>query len=471
MKKMFLDDLPKINKRIDWINSIGYKVNFIYNDYNGEVEILKYNKDTNTICIKYNKKLFYFFVGHFRNCLIGKMFYTYVIENSNLMTEWNYSKNNILNYYPDKITIGSTKKVWWICNYGHEWFTGVNNRSNSNCPYCYGRFPIIGINDLNTTHPHLIKYFKNKSLATTTTKNTHKKAIMICPDCGYENNIPIYYLAKNGFSCNICGDKLSYSEKFLYMLLIQCNINFIREYSKAQSNWIKDNKRYDFYFECNNKKYIIETNGMQHYKYGFETCGGRTLEEEKENDRIKRELALSNGIDEYIELDCRKSELEWIKNSIMNSNLPYILNFKEETIDWIECNEKAIKNFIKIVCEFYETNKYIKTNKQIAYEMKISNTTLYKYVKHGELLGWCERNTSKVKVICLNYNKIFESIVEAKKWCLHGSKIGACCQHKCNYAGIHPYTSEKLQWMYLKEYESLGNDYKHKLINLKGGVI
>lgn len=49
----------------------------------------------------------------------------YVI-NSPLINEWNWEKNNELGFYPDKITLGSGKKVWWICNdCGLEYVTQV----------------------------------------------------------------------------------------------------------------------------------------------------------------------------------------------------------------------------------------------------------------------------------------------------------------------------------------------------------
>ena len=44
-------------------------------------------------------------------------------------------------------------------------------------------------------------------------------------------------------------------------------------------------------------------------------------QEQREIDRIKRELALKNGISEYIELDCRYSDKNYIKESIIKSNL------------------------------------------------------------------------------------------------------------------------------------------------------
>lgn len=61
----------------------------------------------------------------------------YVISNPKLMKEWDWEKNNILGFTPDKTTIGSAKKVWWKCEMGHSWQSTVNHRSSGkNCPNC-----------------------------------------------------------------------------------------------------------------------------------------------------------------------------------------------------------------------------------------------------------------------------------------------------------------------------------------------
>lgn len=49
--------------------------------------------------------------------------------------QWNYLKNGDLK--PTQVTYGSSKKVWWKCDNGHEWITSINNRTRGrNCPYC-----------------------------------------------------------------------------------------------------------------------------------------------------------------------------------------------------------------------------------------------------------------------------------------------------------------------------------------------
>lgn len=56
-----------------------------------------------------------------------------------LAKQWHPTKNGDLQ--PIDITKASNKKVWWICDKGHEWQATINNRSmrGTGCPYCAGR--------------------------------------------------------------------------------------------------------------------------------------------------------------------------------------------------------------------------------------------------------------------------------------------------------------------------------------------
>ena len=52
-----------------------------------------------------------------------------------LAAEWHPSRNGDL--YPDSVTAGSSKKVWWRCERGHEWEAKVVSRKRGfSCPYC-----------------------------------------------------------------------------------------------------------------------------------------------------------------------------------------------------------------------------------------------------------------------------------------------------------------------------------------------
>jgi hypothetical protein len=74
-----------------------------------------------------------------------------------LLTEWNQERN--LDILPSELSIGSGKKVWWVCNLGHEWQAPVGTRvqRNSGCPYCAGVLLLEGFNDLATRNPDLAK--------------------------------------------------------------------------------------------------------------------------------------------------------------------------------------------------------------------------------------------------------------------------------------------------------------------------
>lgn len=55
-----------------------------------------------------------------------------------LAEQWNQVKNGKLT--PRDVTSGSSEKVWWKCQYGHEWQAVIIHRHRGNgCPYCSGR--------------------------------------------------------------------------------------------------------------------------------------------------------------------------------------------------------------------------------------------------------------------------------------------------------------------------------------------
>jgi hypothetical protein len=50
--------------------------------------------------------------------------------------QWHTTKNGKLT--PNDVTTGSSKKIWWLCNEGHEWQTSIKHRINgSGCPHCF----------------------------------------------------------------------------------------------------------------------------------------------------------------------------------------------------------------------------------------------------------------------------------------------------------------------------------------------
>ncbi|MED3832373.1 zinc-ribbon domain-containing protein [Peribacillus frigoritolerans] len=60
------------------------------------------------------------------------------IVNPALAQEWHPTKNGELN--PTEVSAASNKRVWWLCEKGHEWEAKIGNRHllERGCPYCSG---------------------------------------------------------------------------------------------------------------------------------------------------------------------------------------------------------------------------------------------------------------------------------------------------------------------------------------------
>jgi hypothetical protein len=58
------------------------------------------------------------------------------VKSPELAKEWHPLKNNELR--PEMFLPRSNKKVWWLCEYLHEWQASIDNRFNgTNCPVCW----------------------------------------------------------------------------------------------------------------------------------------------------------------------------------------------------------------------------------------------------------------------------------------------------------------------------------------------
>jgi len=74
-----------------------------------------------------------------------------------LKDRWNWTRNTHLD--PSKLSKGSEKRAWWICERGHEFEKQIFNMVRSGCPYCSNRAVLAGYNDLATVRPDLALEF------------------------------------------------------------------------------------------------------------------------------------------------------------------------------------------------------------------------------------------------------------------------------------------------------------------------
>ena len=90
-------------------------------------------------------------------------------------------------------------------------------------------------------------------------------------------------MTRYGFSCLVCGDNISFPNKFIRNMLKMLNIPFVSEW---KDSWT-EGKRYDVKFEKEGQNILVEMDGGFHKR----ETQYKTLKTNQETDRLKDELA------------------------------------------------------------------------------------------------------------------------------------------------------------------------------------
>lgn len=459
-----MDDIPKDNRGFfDWKNSIGKKIKFVYDEIQGELPIVNYfvENKRNYIMTEYNNANFRLWIGDISKCKLGSLLGKY-------KTDFMYSLGEIIKTGKNgklkiikqtKMKIGKRSLKAYICEClvcGDTFEKTEDELKRNGCAVCSGRKILKGYNDLWTKRPDIANLLKFPARGHIIGRASNTKEILICPDCNYEQTQTINNVYRQGYSCKKCGDGVSYPEKFMTNFLLQLEIKFTTQESFEWS----ENKRYDFFIPS--LKCIIETHGEQHYRdCGFE----RTLEEEQENDKLKESLARANGIDNYIVIDCRKSELEWIRDSILNSNLVKYCNL--HNVDWKACDKSATESNVKVASGLWETGNTIS---KISNILKVHEGTVRTYLKRGSALGWNSYDPkiesekgikkmakmNKLQIVQLSINgeyiRSFNGIKEASKEVkTSDSNISCVLKGRTKTAGGY-------KWVYKEDYDKYSKE-------------
>jgi ribosomal protein S27E/very-short-patch-repair endonuclease len=507
-QEIFLDNLPHggkkniSNKRINWEKSIGYKVKFIYDDIEGWIEIINYNKKTRRLSIKYNKNIMDIGTGNFQNCQLGKMLNKITKEfKIEIGTRLKDEKRDITIINRKKIPIYDeegnikyfNKYYKYKCNIcGFDGCKHYNTKDSSykeefwvkeshlfgkksvGCACCANSAIVKGINDIATTHPCLVKHFVNIEDAYNHSYGSSDKILVKCPNCGCKKEMKIFDVANFKFSCSKCGDGIKYPNKYGFNLLEQLNLKFICEYSPKWCNYFFKNKIrqgiYDFYFILNNKEYILEMDGHFHNRDNY--MSGQTAEESKYIDGEKDRLANEHGI-KVIRIDCNYTDItkrfEYIKNSILNNDIMKIL-FDLNKINWLNVEQFLLNTRVKEVCNLW--NSGIKNVTDITVITKLSSSAVRSYLKNGLELGWNDYNpkeesrksaekNNKLKqkpLKCTTINKVYESITDCSKKSfidfginISQSSIGKSCRTNIPFKGYEFKYITKEEYSILKE--------------------
>lgn len=259
-----------------------------------------------------------------------------------ILGKWNYKRNTSIT--PMDVTAGSNKKVWWICEKGHEWQSSVQKIVNVGvCPVCCGQRVEVGYNDLATLNPELAKEWhpvKNGDLLPIhfTPGSSKVKIWWLCPK-GHEYQATIANRT-NGTGCPICKkeQKTSFPEQAIFY--------YLGKIAHAKNRYLYEGKtEIDIYLP----DYRI---GIEYDGYYYHTGRESLLKEQKKDKllltkgitiiRIKevKDLSLYHDTDKLIY--CRNiGDYSWLKEVILKilERLPitnnYILDidFKRDSSD------------------------------------------------------------------------------------------------------------------------------------------
>ena len=122
-----------------------------------------------------------------------------------------WSARNTLS--PTEVTTGSHKRVWWVCEKGHEWEAQIDTITvlGCGCPYCAGKRAIPGETDLATLRPDLMEEWDNEKNTLDPreiTVGSHDKAWWKCK-LGHKWQAAVFSRTReNSAGCPYCTGRL-----------------------------------------------------------------------------------------------------------------------------------------------------------------------------------------------------------------------------------------------------------------------
>lgn len=349
----------------------------------------------------------------------------------------------------DDVYVNAITPMTFYCSKGHRWPAKLGNvtHNHQGCPYCSGRYPIVGETDLWTTNPEIAMLLLNKDDGYRFTQYSGQKTNFICPNCGEVLNRSVHNVSQKGLSCSVCGDGISYPNKFMASMLSQLKIHYIPEFHIDGAGY-----RYDFYIPSHNM--IIEMHGRQHYEDWVRV--NSSFEEVQLNDKLKFDFALSIGVQKYICIDARNSDVNYIASHIKSSELKDV--FDLSLVDWRKCGYYASGSLVHSAAQLYNERH---SPDEIATILKVSVSTVYHWLTKAtelKLCDWVKGKgflNDKRSIILLNTNEEFNSVsIGGRKYNIPIQNISKTCQKTRAYAGIHPDTGEPMVWRYIEDYDA-----------------
>ena len=478
-----LSKLPKlggVNNKIEWNDCFNIDVNFKFKEHKGILHIIK-PLPNRKMLVLYNGKEHEIYRDDLRDCkltyIVGDKTHEFMYnEGQKLKTRYGYveiakqiyiTRNNgykLKGYIVHCLVCDDVFKIL-------EDKISILDEDSIVCPVCRGDKVKIGYNDMWTTDPEKAKLLLNPEDGYKYMKSANKPKLKFkCPYCGTIIKItPNEFDRNGGLSCPKCSESISYPNKYMFCLLQQLKIKFENEISFDWSN----GRKYDFYIKSKNT--IIEMHGEQHYKeMSFSKHGARTLQEEQENDKFKELIAKENGIENYIIIDCRKSNYNYITNNVLNSKLKDIINLADLNFDLLK--QESESPHVKLIADLW--NDGIHDINELAKLANISKKRIRILLNRAKEIGLCDYNPEETvqiafdnalktkyqiyskPVFCNKYNLAFGNETILRK--VFKNKFSISLQrsniHKC-LTGERNHT-HNLTFKYITKQEF--NEYKNK---------
>lgn len=294
--------------------------------------------------------------------------------------------NNKLNWKWYKYTCNK-------CGWTEGWIKEANLKVGDGCSCCYGRTAVSGINTIYDKAPWMCDLGVSKEDAKKYTPQSNKKIEVVCPDCGSRKKIELFVV----YSCKsigcTCGDGRSYICKYITSLLDQLRVCYNTEVKYDWNKYInpKNNKltqaSIDFVIYKDEREIPLEADGAFHRKDN--SMRGATAEMQQYIDKQRDYNCLKHLGEETI----RISDEGDIKENILNSKLA--IEFDLNNIDWSKCEEFALKNIVKEVCEYWNHKENWETVTDLGKIFALDRHTISRYLKKGTKLGWVNYNSKE----------------------------------------------------------------------------
>lgn len=316
--------------------------------------------------------------------------------NPKLAKEFHPTKNKDLTI--NTIPKGYSKKIWWICEIGHEWEASpyVRDRTGSRCLTCINQKVVKGFNDLETTNPYIASQWhpvKNGEKKPDSVTSGADQKVWWLGICGHEWDAKISSRASTNSrnrGCPICSNK-----KIIEGIndLITTHPELVKEIHIDQqppASTLHAGSSDRILWQCpNNQKHTWETSVSKRAQagQGCPACSNKTSKPEEDLYFFLRSIL---GDDEEILLNTRKILPSGKELDIYIPRLNFAIEYnglywhsenkvgrKRHYEKWKEAKEEKIQLFTLWEDYWLENEKLIKRMLLVKLGLRDSNGMIY----------------------------------------------------------------------------------------------